>query len=326
MMPGETYADFAAGLRDAVGRNWISERVLQAQFFRCLDKTTKKLVKQAPKPATLEAAVDKATDIDDPMDNVAQGMMNIGFSWATAPNPYLIPMTGTTGQTMVVPGIGCTGLPAAITGSTTHLTNNEVATQGEVGQVALFTNPQGISNAWSGTSDPPPGHQWNGKYWYEPKKVERKRRVAAASDKAAAAKSAKKANARREAVSSSSDDSDVKPKKKRLKAAVKQTTGDTPSSEARAVRLVSGGQNENSRRGNASCFQCGQMGHWATQCPNEVKCYACSKAGHFARACPDAEAKSRNDAYIKSRGQSASRRGKTKNGHSNGVTTSGAAR
>ncbi|KAE8951765.1 hypothetical protein PR001_g33589, partial [Phytophthora rubi] len=173
------------------------------------------------------------------------------------------------------------------------------------GQVALFTNPQGIYNAWSGTWDPPPGHQWNGKYWYEPKKVERKRRVAAASDKAAAAKSAKKAKARREAVSSSSDDSDVKPKKKRLKAAVKQATGDSPSGEARAVRLVSGGQNEGSRRGNASCFQCGQMGHWATQCPNEVKCYACNKAGHFARACPDAEAKSRNDAYMKSRGQSA---------------------
>ncbi|KAE9065566.1 hypothetical protein PF006_g30441 [Phytophthora fragariae] len=305
MMPGETYADFAAGLRDAVGRNRISERVLLAQFYRCLDKTTKKLVKQAPKPATLEEAVDKATDIDDPMDNVAQGMMNIGLPWATVPNPYLIPMTGTTGQTMVVPGIGGTGLPTAITGSTTHLTNNEVATQGEVGQVALFTNPQGIYNAWSGTWDPPPGHQWNGKYWYEPKKVERKRRVVAASDKAAAAKSAKKAKARREAVSSSSDDSDVKPKKKRLKAAVKQTTGDSSSGEARAVRLVSGGQNEGSRRGNASCFQCGQMGHWATQCPNEVKCYACNKAGHFAGACPDAEAKSRNDAYMKSRGQSA---------------------
>jgi hypothetical protein len=72
MMPGETHADFAAGLRDTVGRNKVSDRVLLAQFYRCLDKTTKKLVKQHPAPRTLEDAVDKATEIDDPMDNVAQ--------------------------------------------------------------------------------------------------------------------------------------------------------------------------------------------------------------------------------------------------------------
>ncbi|GMF46600.1 unnamed protein product [Phytophthora fragariaefolia] len=78
MMPGETHADFAASLRDVVGRNKVSERVLLAQFYRCLDETTKKLVKQHPKPRTLEEAVDKATEIDDPMDNVAQGMINIG--------------------------------------------------------------------------------------------------------------------------------------------------------------------------------------------------------------------------------------------------------
>lgn len=70
MMAGETYADFAAGLRDAVGRNKVSERVL-AQFYRGLDKTTLKLVRQALKPIKLEIAVQKATKIDDPTDNVA---------------------------------------------------------------------------------------------------------------------------------------------------------------------------------------------------------------------------------------------------------------
>ncbi|ETM37467.1 hypothetical protein L914_15981, partial [Phytophthora nicotianae] len=114
MMPGETYADFAAALREVVGKNKVSERVLLAQFYRCFDKTTKKLVQQPPKPKTLERAVAKATIIDDPMDNVAQGMQNIGQAWATAPSPYLIRMTGTTGQTMVIPGIGGTGLPAGM--------------------------------------------------------------------------------------------------------------------------------------------------------------------------------------------------------------------
>ncbi|KAG3148228.1 hypothetical protein PI126_g12522 [Phytophthora idaei] len=57
MMPGESHADFAVGLRGVVGRNKVSERVLLAQFYRCLDKTTKKLVKQDPKPRTLEESV-----------------------------------------------------------------------------------------------------------------------------------------------------------------------------------------------------------------------------------------------------------------------------
>jgi hypothetical protein len=44
------------------------------------------VVKQEPAPATLEQAVDNATAIDDPIDNVAQCMINIGQTWATAPS------------------------------------------------------------------------------------------------------------------------------------------------------------------------------------------------------------------------------------------------
>ncbi|OWY93775.1 hypothetical protein PHMEG_00036703 [Phytophthora megakarya] len=58
MMPEETHADFAAGLRDMVGWNRVSERVLLAQFYRNLDKMTKTLVKQHSKPRTLEEAVE----------------------------------------------------------------------------------------------------------------------------------------------------------------------------------------------------------------------------------------------------------------------------
>ncbi|KAJ8561609.1 hypothetical protein ON010_g8072 [Phytophthora cinnamomi] len=112
MMPGETYADFAAGLRDVVGRNNVKGHVLWAQFYRCLDKTTRKLVRQAPRPETLEDAVAKATEIDDPVDNVAQGMVNMGLPWATAPMPHLIPMMRMVGQ--MIPGIGSMVLPAAV--------------------------------------------------------------------------------------------------------------------------------------------------------------------------------------------------------------------
>ncbi|KAE9356739.1 hypothetical protein PR003_g2153 [Phytophthora rubi] len=166
MMPGETHADFAAGLRDVVGQNKVSERVLLAQFYRCLDKTTKKLVKQSPKPRTLEEAVDKATEIDDPMDNVAQGMINIGQAWATAPSRYVIPMSGTTGETNVIHGISGPLPTEMIDGA-----SSEAMLRSEVEHVALFTNPQGVYKAYSGTWDPPAGHAWNGKYWYEPRKT-----------------------------------------------------------------------------------------------------------------------------------------------------------
>ncbi|KAE9160915.1 hypothetical protein PF002_g32507 [Phytophthora fragariae] len=103
MYPGETFADFAAGLRDLTGQNHVSERTLLAQFYRNLVKTTRMLVKQDPVPVTLEQAVDKATAIDDPIDNVAQGILNIGQAWATAPNAFTVPMNGTTGNWRLSP-------------------------------------------------------------------------------------------------------------------------------------------------------------------------------------------------------------------------------
>ncbi|KAG6956163.1 hypothetical protein JG688_00011540 [Phytophthora aleatoria] len=107
MYPGETYADFAAGLRDVIGQNHVRERVLLSQFYQCLDKTTRMLVKQQdPPPATLEEAVDKATEVSDPIDNVAQGMQNIGQPWATALNQYMVSMEGTVGNVTVMPGVG----------------------------------------------------------------------------------------------------------------------------------------------------------------------------------------------------------------------------
>ncbi|KAG6615453.1 uncharacterized protein IUM83_05054 [Phytophthora cinnamomi] len=87
------------------------------------------------------------------------------------------------------------------------------------------TNPHGIYNAWSGTWDPPPGHRWNGKYWYEPMKTEQKRSTTAAS-KPASAKPQAKTKSKREPVVSSGDESDTRPRRKRVKAVVKQIAGD----------------------------------------------------------------------------------------------------
>ncbi|KAE8979273.1 hypothetical protein PR001_g24601 [Phytophthora rubi] len=288
MMPGKTHADFAAGLRDVVGRNKVSERVLLAQFYRCLDKTTMTLVKQSPKPRTLEEAVDKATEIDDRMDNVAQGMTNIGQAWTTAPSRYVIPMSGTMGETNVIPGISGP-LPTEMMGGA----GGEAMLRSEVEHVALFTNPQGVYNAYSGTWDPPAGHAWNGKYWYEARKTK------TAGSQAEAKKPAAKNKTRKEAVASSSDESDARPRRKKVKAAVKQATG-RERSESRSGSERRRGD-DGGQANNTPCYMCEQVGHWAAHCPTGPKCFACNQNGHFARECPNAEAKARNDSYLQQR-------------------------
>ncbi|KAE9280051.1 hypothetical protein PR003_g28065 [Phytophthora rubi] len=114
MMPGETYADYAAALREL-------------------------LVKQSPTPRALEEAVDKAADTDDQMDNVVKGMENISQSWATAPNPFPVPMAVTTGQTMVIPGVGNPDLAGYVAGEGGLMAGSDSAW-------VLFTNPRGVFN------------------------------------------------------------------------------------------------------------------------------------------------------------------------------------
>lgn len=284
-MPGETYADFAAGLRDATGRNLVEERILLAQFYRCLNLTVKQLVKQR-NPMTLEHAVDFATEIDDTNSNVAQGMQNIGQPWAMAPSPYLIPMTGTTGQTMVIPGVGGTGLPLEAMRAAQMTT-----TSGDAGALALFTNPQGVWNKFSGTWDVPNERQWNGKFWAETARKERKSREEPALKRGASGASGradKKAKVMLvgAASDSSEDDTETRPpphkNARRVISSMKQASAPDQKEEVPKKR------SEWRNNGNGGYR-------------NELKCYACGLSGHFADRCPDPVAKARNDAYLASR-------------------------
>ncbi|ETO74365.1 hypothetical protein F444_09880 [Phytophthora nicotianae P1976] len=284
MGAGETYADFAAGLREAADRNPVSERVLLAQFLRCLDKTTKQLVKQRPVPRTLEEAVDKASEIDDSMDNVAQGMQNIGQSFPTAQNSHVM----TSGHEVLIPGVGRVKLPSV---TTQGAAKGEDADGMDEEQVTLFSNPQGERNPYTGRNEVPKGRVWNGWYWAEAKKGERKKQ------RATPKKDAKKPRRKREQSQSSDDEPEEKPAPRKLKAAVKQVVTERVKDVQRTGTETAG---RVSIPDNA-CRRCGKVGHFIMQCPEAPKCFACNKLGHYARDCTDPDAKARNDAYMQQR-------------------------
>ncbi|GMF48303.1 unnamed protein product [Phytophthora fragariaefolia] len=223
------------------------------------------------------------------MENVAQGMSNIGQPWATAPSRHVVPMEGTMGPTTIIPGIS-SAIP-------TNRTDGGVATRSEVEHVAMFTNPQGIYNKFSGKWDKPPGHRWNGKYWYEPMQVGRKRMATRDAHELKHAGSRPPAKRERRVVAESSDsENELKlQRKKKCKVAVKQLT--TQEKSANGARPVLAEPVTRERR----CFRCGESTHWATECPNDIRYYACRQYGHMARECPDTEAKTRNDDYLKKR-------------------------
>ncbi|ETP37556.1 hypothetical protein F442_14637 [Phytophthora nicotianae P10297] len=174
MEAGETYADFAAKLRDAADRKPVSGRVLMAQFYRELDKTTRQLIKQAPEPRDLEEAAEKAAEIDDPADNVAHGMQNTEQPFPAANLP-VVQLESANGQVMVVPGVGRVLVSA---NTRTSRTKDESDDDSEPEAFALFTNPQGAYNKFTGVMEHPPGHSWNGRFWKQ-KKCGNRRKPAA---------------------------------------------------------------------------------------------------------------------------------------------------
>ncbi|OWZ09828.1 LOW QUALITY PROTEIN: hypothetical protein PHMEG_00017409 [Phytophthora megakarya] len=150
MIPGETYADFVASLRDLCGNNRFTERVLLEKFYRSIYRTTRALVKQhRPKIRTVEEAVEKATEISDPIYNVAQGMEKIGQAFVTAPDPYVVSVSGTTGHMAMIPGVGS-------------------AVIAEEEKLTLFTNPRGVYNKFTGLYVAPRRRTWNGTVWAPP--------------------------------------------------------------------------------------------------------------------------------------------------------------
>ncbi|OWZ05445.1 hypothetical protein PHMEG_00022468, partial [Phytophthora megakarya] len=262
---GESYNDFAAGLRKAADRNRVSERVFLAQYYRYLDKTTRQLVKMDPRPRTLEEAVAKTNKIDDPADNITQGVRTLGQAFPLAPQTQLATVTGALGQTVVIPGVGGMSLPAELTEAVVNATATEPANQDAV---TVFTNQQGVWNDYAGIYETPPGRKWNGRFW---EKVSTKR-------KARRSPSTPPAETRQSRAKRTRDDSgDEEPPEKssqKRKAATK-TAIDVGSSQVARVGALR--QSETATLCHQGCIRCGAKDHHLRQCPEEPRCLACRK-------------------------------------------------
>ncbi|ETL24394.1 hypothetical protein L916_21591 [Phytophthora nicotianae] len=128
MMPGETYVDFAAGLRDLTGQNQVSERILLAQFYRSLDKND-----TATGEATTETTEARRSRGQGDRDRRShrQCRTRNAQHW-----------TGLVNGPKHISDVG-SGVGAMEEG------NGMVRTDGE--DLAYFTNPQGVWNKYTGT-------------------------------------------------------------------------------------------------------------------------------------------------------------------------------
>ncbi|KAK1938999.1 hypothetical protein P3T76_009074 [Phytophthora citrophthora] len=157
MIAGESYADYAAGLREAADRNPVEERVFLVQFYRNLDRTTRQLVKQQSVPRTLEKAVEKATQLSNQLENVARGMHNIGQTFPAAHVTHLLQVNNPSGTTVMIPDAGRVSVPGEVAGATTETGGRTTADTAE--QLGLFTKLQGVYNRLTGMTQMIPGRR-----------------------------------------------------------------------------------------------------------------------------------------------------------------------
>ncbi|GMF59662.1 unnamed protein product [Phytophthora fragariaefolia] len=192
-------------------------------------------------------------------------------------------MEGTIGSTSIIPGLSSSVGLVDGSGSTT---------QNRIEEVAMFTNPQGIYNNYSGKWDKLPGHKWKGKYWYEPQKEERKRIARDSSPEQKNFTPLQKAKQLKVVVvGSSGSESDAKLRMKTFKAAVRQPT--TQVKQMISQRGTS--QNQQLQRATGVIYVVARrIGHPLVP---KVSHFCLSKTVHLAKDSTDTEAKARNAEY-----------------------------
>ncbi|OWZ00969.1 hypothetical protein PHMEG_00027734 [Phytophthora megakarya] len=198
----------------------------------------------------------------------------------------IIPANGTTGQMAIIPGVTSAVLD-------------------EEEQLALFTNPRGVYNKYTGLSEGPRGWTWDGSIW---KPAAKKRAAPAATPSAMkrtpaakpAAATDKKANVNIVAVPAEEDCAEGDDDDRVAAAPYAQPSKRLPKRRKSAASWQKAATRQAKGVGVQTTLTDSKP---PVRSYSQTQCYACHQLGHLAANCPDDEARTRNEAYLARRRQ-----------------------
>lgn len=325
----ETYMDYAAQLRQIVGRTRVRERVLLDQFYRQLRTSVSTLVQdRRPRPKTIEDAARIASRIDTrEARRIARAVATKLGHAVAAPQAKVGSEPVVAGSVPVIPGVSYRQAEAIQRRVEETLSDEEEL---EKRELPIVTNPAGVYNPANDVWEAPANCEYAGGAWVPKRRVQparnswtpveggkRHREDGPTFRRGKRAKVSKvvEAQGHSDLQSSTASENDVEGRPAPVMAAYgkpinQQQPNDCATQPSAAFiqqvvqRTLAQQAETMGKRGGCSvmrCYNCNGEGHYASSCPRGPKCYACHDFGHLARECPNDDKKAGNDGSQRAR-------------------------